>query len=94
MRRRKKMLIYVTAEKITVLEDGKGMDAIIEANIDFEGNEDWLDVEDDFDSCHSDDSYYSDCGSEDDMDVGYAGEFYYMTRIILEVVINMLIKDG
>jgi MuDR family transposase len=72
----KKVLIYDTAEKITVLEDGKRMDAIIEANIDFEENEDWLDVEDDFDSCHSDDSYCSDSGSEDDMDVEYAEEFY------------------
>jgi MuDR family transposase len=72
----KKMLIYVTTEKITVLDDGKGMDAIIKANIDFEGNEDWLDVEDDYDSCHSDDSYCSDSGSEDDMDVEYAREFY------------------
>jgi hypothetical protein len=51
----KKVLIYVTVEKITISEDGEGMDAIIETDIDFEGNEDWLDVEDDSDSCHSND---------------------------------------
>jgi hypothetical protein len=84
----KKVIIYVIVEKLVILEDVERTNRSIDAGIDFEGNENWLDdievedemvknYEDDSDYCHSEESYRSlDSDSDYEIDIEYEGEFY------------------